>query len=118
MSRSSRRRKLYEQQPNCHWCGKPTVYSRMTSGGDAGPDEATIDHIYSRRDPRRASNPGAFVIAHSKCNEKRAEIENKASDKLWMAMMPLMFGDSIVTMDPLDMDAAIDHLLEKLEIRN
>lgn len=94
----NRRQKLYKQDPRCFWCGELTEYHDMPGGGKPGPEEATIDHLYSRRDPRRELFPGKWVNAHNKCNLKRAEIENKAADKLWKSLAPFLLGDKMITL--------------------
>src|SRR5689334_267261 len=93
----NRRHKLFMQEPRCHWCGELTEYHEMPGGGKPGPNEATIDHIYSKRDPRRELFPGKWVNAHNRCNLKRAEIENKAADKLWKTLAPFLLGDKLIT---------------------
>jgi hypothetical protein len=93
----NRRLKLYKADPHCYWCGELTEYNPMPGGGKPKALEATVDHVYSQRDPRRRENPGKFVNAHNKCNLKRAEIENIASNELWRMLAPYLLGDRLIT---------------------
>lgn len=111
MERSTRRRKLFEKSHGiCHWCGTMCEFHEMNGGGKPGLEEATIDHIYSDRDPRRKLYPGQWVLAHARCNYKRADIENQAAEKLWRALSPYIYEGGIVTHDPEPLERNIRNL--------
>lgn len=71
-------RRLYRQNQRCAWCGTATsLPPRPTPPGRRAPKtEATIDHLYSRPDPRRAQLPSgwinAVVLACRGCNTARS----------------------------------------------
>src|SRR5437868_13648855 len=111
----NRRGRLYTENPVCYWCGEPTHHQQLPGGGTVAPEQATIDHLYSRRDPRRKQFPGAVVNAHSRCNYQRAAVENAAVEKLWRALMPTILGDKIIDLEPIDVDSFISSLLEKIQ---
>ena len=96
----NRRLRLYKQDPHCFWCHELTQYRPMPNGGKNDPEEATVDHVYSRLDPRRPQNPGKFVLAHSKCNQKRAEVEIDAMRQIWAIVAPVLLGDKVLTTEP------------------
>lgn len=115
MTRSSKRRKLFEKHNGiCYWCNKPCEYHEMSGGGSPKMMEATIDHIYSDRDPRRPQFPGHYVLAHAKCNYMRANIENRAAETLWKALAPFIYKDGIVTHDPKPLYDGIEEIRQKL----
>lgn len=73
MKSSTRRRKrLHENNPHCHWCGILTV----EGGSPRHANAATLDHVYSRLDPRRASGPSPVVLACYSCNQRRSREEH------------------------------------------
>lgn len=75
-----RLRKLWDQNPNCHWCGKKTVLPKRRVGGPASHDLATIDHINSRFKKERFDNPNNLpntVLACYECNHRRGEEEDR-----------------------------------------
>lgn len=75
-----RRRELWEQDPHCHWCGVETKLYHKFSGGRTEPDQATLDHLYTRLDPLRYRHDHArqvFVLACYKCNWERGLVSQK-----------------------------------------
>lgn len=73
------RRKRWEKNPHCYWCGIPTIwYDR--NGGKQPDNAATLDHIRSRYVPMRAQQDGQWkngiiVLACHKCNQDRCTQE-------------------------------------------
>jgi len=71
--RPTRRRVLWRRDPRCFWCGRLTVFE--TFGRE---DSATLDHLFSRRHPRR-SDPRKHlpptVLACYGCNQERGAKE-------------------------------------------
>jgi len=83
-----RLRKLWEENPNCHWCGEPTFlieYPPVDNFkiGPQHPKMATIDHLHSRYDSERGKHKGEIqtVLACHACNDKRNEKEQAAVPK-------------------------------------
>lgn len=80
-----RLRRLWEKDPRCHWCGKPTFLILTPPGvdfniGKQHPKMATIDHLRSRYDSTRKErspedNEPRTVLACHACNDKRNEEE-------------------------------------------
>lgn len=68
-----RRLRMFKRNPHCFWCGVEVVLF----GG--GPNLATIDHLYSRLHPLRASKHASghdranvlHVLACTACNSER-----------------------------------------------
>lgn len=57
----------------CYWCGRTTVFWKKQSYIPTPENFATIDHLYSRLDARRAEYPFFFVLACWTCNHRRGE---------------------------------------------
>lgn len=73
-----RRKKLWLENPHCHWCGILTVLIDNGNGLKKHPDNmATIDHVKSRYDKTRRKN-NVWVLACRKCNQKRNNEETKS----------------------------------------
>lgn len=79
---AARLKKLWEADPKCHWCGKPTVLILVPPGVAIGGrvfNAATIDHLRSRLDPNRQEpNSGVdirTVLACWRCNQQRNDFE-------------------------------------------
>ena len=74
------RRKLWEQNPHCHWCGCLTDWYNPPNG-NLPPNAATIDHLLSRLNPERYYLPyypqSLMVIACYKCNTERGAREER-----------------------------------------
>lgn len=71
-----RRRKLWEANPQCHWCGVLTVIDGRCNSRN--PTRATLDHLRSRLDPKRGTDfDESTVLACWKCNNERARQEDQ-----------------------------------------
>jgi hypothetical protein len=80
------RRRLWETNPHCHWCGIKTVWYAEARGGAAPPDAATLDHLHPRHHPDRlmpADGALRHVLSCSKCNNERDTRERAALPKEW-----------------------------------
>lgn len=75
MSLRTLKLKLFEDNPHCFHCGKPTILTNITSG-KLPPNAATIDHIISRYNPNRwvkkKQGQRRKVLACFKCNQERS----------------------------------------------
>lgn len=83
---SNRRLKLWNQDPKCHWCHVQTRIYPLKLGESPTSDFATIDHIYSRLDPRRKDNHSDCVLSCLKCNIDRNKRE--------LSLMAKVFRDN------------------------
>ena len=77
MSNHKLKVQLFEQNPNCHWCGKKTkLICEKAISGEADPLMATVDHIVSRYCLHRwvRKKPGQVrkVLACYQCNHGRS----------------------------------------------
>lgn len=70
------KQQLYRDQAGCcHWCDKP-VYLQI-SGTPLPPNTGTLDHVFTKGDPRRGNhklrerNAIEFVLACHPCNNER-----------------------------------------------
>jgi 5-methylcytosine-specific restriction endonuclease McrA len=75
------RRRLWENNPCCHWCGVKTVWWVEALGHVEKPkNAATLDHLISRLNPQRyqmSEYPSELmVIACDKCNNERGKRED------------------------------------------
>ena len=65
---------MWKENPHCHWCGKPTTLTGSTEQ-KITPETATLDHLYSRLDPRRRevnrSMEKRRLLACYECNQRR-----------------------------------------------
>lgn len=76
-----KRQELWDKQGGlCHWCKQPTMlpehpqYFRST--GALSGKAATIDHLYSKLDPRRNKTRGPqYVMSCCTCNGQRSKKE-------------------------------------------
>lgn len=80
MSNRLRKESLFNQNPNCHWCGRLTVLTNIAEiKGTPNPLMATIDHVISRFNPERwvKRKPGQVrkVLACFECNNRRSTEE-------------------------------------------
>lgn len=79
-----KRRKMWEKNPRCFWCGRITKwYDRPNpSIYQSHKDEATLDHLRPRHDPTRRERckPGEvrIVLACWECNNLRDKPEREA----------------------------------------
>lgn len=76
MGRNRKRtRKLWNQDPHCHWCGRIT---RLAGSGEVAHDDelATYDHLYTRFQVKRNGPHGYIgVLACRKCNWERGRAD-------------------------------------------
>lgn len=73
-----RRDQLFRKDPHCYWCGCEVRNYYDGHHGRVHEDRATLDHLYSRYDPRRGKENGKRVLACWKCNHEREKAETKA----------------------------------------
>lgn len=72
-------KRRWEKDPHCFWCGCLTVWREKPR--EAGlPDTATLDHIRSRYCTNRQNGFGIWVLACSRCNNERCQME-----QLWLS---------------------------------
>lgn len=80
-----RRNRLWIENPACYWCGIETIMPPKNGKGKIPLNTATIDHLRSRYDPLRRTQPEPgevrTVLACSKCNNERSRIETAAQSK-------------------------------------
>lgn len=88
MNRKNRsyRQKLWDDNPRCHWCGCVTTIPdrHARSYKDFKPNDATLDHMFSKLDARRGTTPAGTrcnVLACRKCNNDRARATELAQPK-------------------------------------
>ena len=68
------KRQLHERYPYCHWCAKRVYLADASMQGKCRPDTATLDHMYSRLDPRRDGHRDrSVVLACYECNQRRGK---------------------------------------------
>jgi hypothetical protein len=81
-----RRKRLWEADPRCYWCGIVTVLIEK-SGGSHLPNEATIDHLRPRHHPGRLEpiehQEIRRVLSCFKCNNERDTRERAELPKEW-----------------------------------
>lgn len=80
MSNRRFKEKLWQNNPCCHWCKRPTKLLHIAEiQGEADPLMATIDHLVSRYHPERwVRRDTTKVLSCYECNSKRAREETKA----------------------------------------
>jgi hypothetical protein len=80
-----KRRRLWEADPHCTWCGTVTIWFENPSGRESLPNNAaTLDHLYSRFDSRRESPRGGTkytVLSCKRCNKGRNREQHLALPK-------------------------------------
>lgn len=73
MTKMNQRARLWHKDPHCHWCKTLTV---LTTGKLQQANSATIDHLYSKLNPKRRTPcaPGEVrrVLACYTCNQRRS----------------------------------------------
>lgn len=80
MSNRRFKERLWQNDPSCHWCKRPTKLLHIAEiQGEADPLMATIDHLVSRYHPERwVRRDLTKVLACYECNAKRSREETKA----------------------------------------
>jgi len=72
------RKRLFRENPHCHWCGVETLLVGNGHIKRANPRMATVDHLYSRYDLRRyVKGEQKRVLACFRCNNSRSAQETK-----------------------------------------
>lgn len=91
-----RRQEMWAKDPCCHWCGRETVLVHRIDGGLTLPNQATLEHLYDRLDPRRyekGRKGNRYVLACYECNWRRGRERQREEQ---MRGNPLAFdSDSI-----------------------
>src|SRR5215469_5265249 len=76
---------LWTADPDCYWCGEPTVLICPIFKAPLPNNAATFDHIYANFDERRRfpskSSTSQTVIACNACNHARSKIQNRLADR-------------------------------------
>jgi hypothetical protein len=72
-----RRRYLYRVDPHCWYCGIRVFDYDYPGGGTQKPDQATLEHLVSKRNPMRRTDIGMYitarVLACYDCNYERGK---------------------------------------------
>ena len=75
--------KMWNEDPHCHWCGRLTTLKGRNEP-KLLPETATLDHLYSRLDPRRKAVNRTMekrrLLACYGCNQRRSHEETTASN--------------------------------------
>src|SRR5260370_34398570 len=71
------RLRLFDKDPKCYWCKRQTLLTNRR-----GPEQATIDHLFSRIDKRRETDQSK-VLACYNCNHTRALQELEFMKKIY-----------------------------------
>lgn len=95
MGYAKQREQLFlKQKGRCRWCNvrmTPTL-NRKTSDPPYPPTMCTLDHLYDKRDPRRAAGKqNTRVAACLECNSKRA----KDGSLTWKEHRPVAGVDAL-----------------------
>jgi hypothetical protein len=81
-ARKGIRKRLWEKDPHCCWCGRLTQLITPKHGEPTPPDMATIEHLYSKLDEQRKSR-GMKLLACYECNHNRgnSQVETLAKEE-------------------------------------
>jgi hypothetical protein len=75
-------RMCLEQNWKCHWCPTIMRWGKRPDGGKLNRDQATIDHLNDRYDPKRATGEAQPKVAACQyCNQKRARDRGRSVSK-------------------------------------
>lgn len=92
---AKRRKRLFKENPFCVYCGIKTILlpNKGRRGKKWQPNNlATIEHIYTRFDPRRrtpnVNNERRHVLACYKCNHEKGQEAHALYSKFEDAMGP------------------------------
>lgn len=116
---------MWENNPFCHWCGEPTELTNCPNG-QIPNKAATIDHLYSKLDPRRwvKRKPGEVkkVLACYDCNQRRSIEETSRLTKEEITMRSQGFSlnpngkPNII--QPFDtLEEVVQHLANVIDIK-
>lgn len=76
LSRLRRKQILHrDQRGRCHWCDQPVFLP--IRGNPLPPNTATLDHVFTKGDPRRENPPTgsiSHVVACFTCNNQRGSM--------------------------------------------
>lgn len=77
--------KLWEKNPNCHWCNIVTVRANGMQHQSLTSNTATFDHLYHKSNPLRRTRKGRKlgVLACYECNQRRGREEHIKSLPAW-----------------------------------
>lgn len=96
-------RRFWDENPNCHWCGVLTIImpQHLKKHGPVPDNAATIDHLFSRLDPRRFRSHMTMerrhVLACRKCNNQRgAEDQQKNIDLVRLKCKSFPIGEAVI----------------------
>lgn len=64
---------LLAHECKCHWCKIPVIETATRR-----PDQATVDHLKTKRQGRKDYWEGGHVLSCYRCNHKRNNVEMKA----------------------------------------
>ena len=97
------------QRGLCWWCKCPTVlppYEPKRAKGSVKPNEATLDHLYSRLHPLREVKTGdrRYVMACWACNQRRGQEEHTAYPQYKHALKKIL---SSLKKEAIDTDVPI-----------
>lgn len=71
-----RRRRLWDADPHCYWCGQLTVELNLKPYEKPPGNLATLDHLRSRLDVTRGTTLAvSTVLSCLRCNNERAAAE-------------------------------------------
>ncbi len=88
------REMLFDQQHGmCAYCGSKMV--RDTTQEHLDPDEASLEHIYSRFDIRRLIRTPIAVV-HYRCNQAKQELDSAFINKDYVSLPELNILDFLV----------------------
>lgn len=121
MSNRTFKIQLWDENPHCHWCGVLTELTNCPKG-QVPNNAATIDHLYSKLDPRRwvRRKPGQIkkVLACYACNQRRSieETSRLSKEEIFIrsqgfSLNPTGKPHITETLDTLE--DVLDHLKEK-----
>lgn len=77
---TAKRVRMFARDPYCFWCGRVTI---LHTSEISDPRLATIDHLYSRLNPKRHQPRGndrselLHVLACRQCNHERSVAEQQ-----------------------------------------
>jgi len=74
---------MWSENPHCHWCGRTTTLDGRNEN-KLTAETATLDHLYSRLDPRRKEINKTMekrrLLACYECNQRRCHEAVAASN--------------------------------------
>lgn len=100
---AKRRYRLWLENPNCFWCGIPTVWLKECPK-PAQDNFATLDHLVSRFDERRKEQgfKNKTVLSCYKCNHDRGRIDDMLVPLYEKWERAKRYGQPIIVVHPLN----------------